>query len=277
MLNDLAKIPNRGHHHTRKYDYPTLRVFVRWVDELRHRFTPLPVGTTRSVFRLLFPEEDAQRKYGLQEKLLCSHLAQCISVPIEEIRCWDAKGASGCLGQELYEVMLTRSSTVILAPYLSSSGSQYVQGDQNNENSPSISDVDNLLDELASTSEYSAFSLQFNNPSARTPQTILRQLYRLLSPSDASFVTQIILKDLRPLIYPLPTQHYTSALTSYNSNSIQPLSIQDAMRVWDISGQLLKAYRLNPVIDNVTLAFDKSTNLLETISKIGSFIQVITS
>jgi DNA ligase-4 len=137
--------------------------------------------------------------------------------------------------------------------------------------------VDNLLDELASTSEYSVFSLHFNNPTPRTPQTILRQLYRLLSPSDAAFVTQIILKDLRPLLYPLPSQHYTSALTSYNSNSIQPLSIQDAMRVWDISGRLLKAYRLNPVIDNVTLAFDKSTNLLETVSNIGSFIQVITS
>ena len=114
LLNDLAKIPNREHHRARN-DYPTRRVFVRWVDELRHRFTPLPVGTTRSVFRLLFPEEDAQRKYGMQEKLLCSHLAQCISVPIEKIRRWDAKGASGCLGQELYEVLLTRSSMVILA------------------------------------------------------------------------------------------------------------------------------------------------------------------
>ena len=49
------------------------------------------------------------------------------------------------------------------------------------------------------------------------------------------------------------------------------------MRVWDISGRLLRAYRLNPVIDNVTLAFDKSTNLLETVSNIGSFIQVNTS
>ena len=158
-----------------------------------------------------------------------------------------------------------------------SSGSQYVQEDQNIENSPSIFDVDNLLDELASTSGYSVFSLHFNNPTPRTPQTILRQLYRLLSPSDAAFVTQIILKDLRPLLHPLPSQHYTSALTSYNSNSIQPLSIQDAMRVWDISGRLLRAYRLNPVIDNVTLAFDKSTNLLETVSNIGSFIQVNTS
>ncbi|KAF8325927.1 hypothetical protein F5887DRAFT_1065164 [Amanita rubescens] len=206
--------------------------FVCWVDELRRRFTLLPAGTTRSVFRLLFPEEDVQRKYGMQEKLLCTHLAQCTSVPIEELRRWDVEGFSGCLGQEFQKALLTRSSTSIESPL-------------------SISDVDNLLDELASTSEYSAFSLRSNNPTPRTPQTILRQLYRSLSPSDASFVTQIILKDLRPLLYPLPSDHYTSALTSYNSNSVQPLSVEDAMRIWDVSGQLLKAYRLKPVIDSI--------------------------
>lgn len=132
-----------------------------------------------------------------------------------------------------------------------------------------------MLDELASTSEYSAFSLRSNNPTPRTPRTILRQLYRSLSPSDASFVTQIILKDLRPLLYPLPSDHYTSALTSYNSNSAQPLSVEDAMRIWDVSGQLLKAYRLKPVIDSVTIASEESVNLLGTVPVVGSFIQVI--
>ncbi|KAF8343411.1 hypothetical protein F5887DRAFT_1062181 [Amanita rubescens] len=238
-----------------KHNHPALRVFVCWVDELRRRFTLLPAGTTRSVFRLLFPEEDVQRKYGMQEKLLCTHLAQCTSVPIEELRRWDVEGFSGCLGQEFQKALLTRSSTE----------------DQSIESPLSISDVDNLLDELASTSEYSAFSLRSNNPTPRTPQTILRQLYRSLSPSDASFVTQIILKDLRPLLYPLPSDHYTSALTSYNSNSVQPLSVEDAMRIWDVSGQLLKAYRLKPVIDSVTIASEDSVNLL---GMVGSFIQI---
>ena len=115
LLNEVWKIHSHRHHRGRKEGHPAFRVFSCWVDELRRRFTPLPAGTTHSVFRLLFPEEDVQRKYGMQEKLLCAHLAQCTSVPIEELRYWDVEGSSGCLGQELQKALLTRSSTVIPA------------------------------------------------------------------------------------------------------------------------------------------------------------------
>jgi hypothetical protein len=47
------------------------------------------------------------------------------------------------------------------------------------------------------------------------------------------------------------------------------------MRIWDVSGQLLKAYRLKPVIDSVTIASEESVNLLGTVPVVGSFIQVI--
>lgn len=47
------------------------------------------------------------------------------------------------------------------------------------------------------------------------------------------------------------------------------------MRVWDVSGQLLKAYRLKPVIDSVTIASEEPVKSLATAPVVGSFIQVI--
>lgn len=101
-------------------NYPTLRVFVRWLDGLRKHFTPLPEGTTRSIFRLLFPEEDVRRKYGIQENRLASFLAKWIGVPDRKLQCWKAAGASGCLGLELRQMLVIRSSKVnhIRLPFL---------------------------------------------------------------------------------------------------------------------------------------------------------------
>lgn len=57
-----------------------------------------------------------------------------------------------------------------------------------------------------------------------------------LSPMGAAIVVQIILKDLRPLLYPLPeavAEHYTSALLGWKSNALQLLTISQAVRVWE--------------------------------------------
>jgi DNA ligase-4 len=92
----------------------------------------------------------------------------------------------------------------------------------------SIAEVDNLLEELASHSGYSDISVRANARATRRPKsTIIRALYRSLSPLDASFLTQIILKDLRPLLYPLADTHYTVALKSFNSVAVTHLS-----KVW---------------------------------------------
>ncbi|KAF8636408.1 hypothetical protein AX17_003590 [Amanita inopinata Kibby_2008] len=248
-----------GHKHG-KGTYPALRVFARWTEELRRCFVPLPNGTTRNVFRLLFPEEDARRKYGMQEKMLCLNLAECLGVSGEEFRRWNLEEASGCLGHEVKRVLLSRSS-----------------GCQEANNLLSLSEVNNLLDELASTSEYSHASLHLRYPTTvrRSRKTILRCLYRSLSPTDASFVTQIILKDLRPLLYPLQSGHFTPALMKFNSVSVKMLSIVDAMRAWDSSGTMLRTYRLRGIIDDVTTAFEERRDSRpDETCLIGVFIQM---
>ena len=96
-----------------------------------------------------------------------------------------------------------------------------------------ILQVDRLLTQLASLSSFSHSSIQQNPdlPSSRTE--ILKILYSSLSPAEASFLTQIILKDLRPVLYPSREAHYTAALRHQKSNSVVCLDAVDALKVWD--------------------------------------------
>jgi DNA ligase-4 len=94
--------------------------------------------------------------------------------------------------------------------------------------------VDKLLDELAATCPFSDTSLR--NPNARPKLDVLKALYKNMPPLDAQFVTQIILKDLRPVLYPLPAMHYTAALKEYNSKSVHMLCKADAVKVWHSVG-----------------------------------------
>jgi len=52
-------------------------------------------------FRLLFPEEDTKRKYGIQEKQLAGFLSEILGVSRKELESWDLQDATGCLGNEL--------------------------------------------------------------------------------------------------------------------------------------------------------------------------------
>ncbi|KAF8625598.1 hypothetical protein AX15_005289 [Amanita polypyramis BW_CC] len=257
LVNRLSTIELHRHpqHRSINREYPALQVFYHWLEELRRRFTLSP-GTTRTIFRLLFPEEDVRRKYGMQEKRLCFHLAQCLGVPNDELLRWSTRDGSGCLGQEVQRVLSTRSNTV-----------NY----QDPVGPLSISDVDSLLDELALASEYPAAALHFKTPAPRNRHIVLRHLYCSLSPFDSSYVTQIILKDLRPLLYPLPSSHYSSALTEHNTVSVRPLTIEDAMLTWDPSGQLLRTYRLRPTIDDIVV-FEENADVEQGTT--GSFIQM---
>ena len=59
------------------------------------------------MLRLLFPEDDTQRKFGLQEALLAQYLGQCLDSSTvftggaKQLRAWSQESASGCLGGEL--------------------------------------------------------------------------------------------------------------------------------------------------------------------------------
>ncbi|KAF7356774.1 DNA ligase [Mycena venus] len=221
--------------------YPALATLKNWISTLRSKFSPLPENTTAIVFRLLFPEEDARRKYDMQETRLASALADCFGCDHVPLGQWAANGSSGCLGEQVLKVLNKTSSHA--ADYISPL---------------SIAEVDDLLEELASHSAYSSISVRNNNPRAtrRSKSVILRALYRSLSPLDASFLTQIILKDLRPLLYPLPHVHYTVALKSFNSVSLIQLSKEDAMNAWDPTRQMLSIYRIRSGFDDAAAAFD---------------------
>jgi DNA ligase-4 len=101
----------------------------------------------------------------------------------------------------------------------------------------------------------------FSDPSLRklpprTRRVILFDLYRSIPALDASFLTQIILKDLRPLLFPIAETHYTAALTKYNTKSVAPLTIEDAMRAWDHSGRMLKIYKVRASLHEAANAFE---------------------
>lgn len=99
-----------------------------------------------------------------------------------------------------------------------------------------ISELDTLLDELAASSSFSQLSQLPDAP--RPIKRILTILYCdwKLSPYALSVLTQIILRDLRPLKDPipcLPIRNPTSLLRIKTNNSPSQLSLKDAMMCWD--------------------------------------------
>ncbi|KAG6839641.1 hypothetical protein C0991_000589 [Blastosporella zonata] len=103
----------------------------------------------------------------------------------------------------------------------------------------SISQVEDLLDELASTSGYTHYSIHKKYP------------------QDAGFLAQIILKDLRPIMYPLRETHYAASLLEQNTASVMMLSKEDAMNVWDPSKWMLSSYRVKSTFTETANGFEK--------------------
>ncbi|KAI0955281.1 hypothetical protein AcW1_006907 [Taiwanofungus camphoratus] len=225
-----------------------LAKFRKWIAELRRLYVPLPPDTTAIVFRLLFPDEDVRRKYGMKETRLARHLAEIYAVSTsangrgERLLKWKGEDTPGCLGLEVRNI-LEANITV-------------------NENIMSIAQVDALLTELASTCAFSASAVRHSSSGKdanRPAHIILRDLYTPLTPDEACIVTQIILKDLRPLLYPLPPDqmHYTASLLRYNSRSAAMLTKYDAMREWDPSGLMLASYRVRASLDEAAVVYEQ--------------------
>lgn len=122
----------------------------------------------------------------------------------------------------------------------------------------SFTEMDALLDELASTSAYSCLILRKTHPAPRRPRdAILRSIYSTLPALDAALVTQIVLKDLRPLLYPVAETHFTAALKKYSSVALYVLSKEAAMSVWDPSGGMLRCYRVRSTLDEASASFEE--------------------
>ena len=78
-------------------------IFASWVAQLPR---PVPAGTGKHIFRLLFPHEGSRRRYGLKETLLARELERILGV--QGLTKWDAvnwngrhEGGTGCLGKEV--------------------------------------------------------------------------------------------------------------------------------------------------------------------------------
>ncbi|KAG6898310.1 hypothetical protein C0992_011901 [Termitomyces sp. T32_za158] len=265
LLREISKAPSHKVSSSHRYgtpNYPALNIFRRWVNKLRNDFSPLPPGTTAIVFKLLFPEEDHHRKFNMQETRLARNIADSFGIDKAFLENWLCENASGCLGEEL-RLALERTSTTVgghISPL-------------------SIAQVDELLDELASTSGYSHESVRKkyspNKRRARLP--VIKDLFRTLSPIDASFLTQIILKDLRPILYPLRDTHYIASLMGHNATSVKMLCKEDAMNIWDPSRWMLNSYRVKATFTETANEFERpSSERSPNVPKIGVPVAVAT-
>ncbi|TFK32795.1 hypothetical protein BDQ12DRAFT_691997 [Crucibulum laeve] len=256
-----AEDPSLGRDSANNTDYPAYHVLERWIANLRRRFGSMPAGTTAIVFRLLFPDQDVRRKYDLQETRLGRTLADCLGVERDKLTKWKQEDASGSLGTEVRKVLKK------LCPYAEG----YI--------APlTIVQVDELLNELASNSSYSHKSIHAKYPPGirRKRIIIFQDLFRQLPPDDSCFLTQIILKDLRPVLYPLSEAHYTSALRNFKSNSVRMLTLEHAMKAWDTTGWLLKCYRVRSEMDVATNSYDLPADKKYELTKpiTGTVVQI---
>ena len=89
----------------------------------------------------------------------------------------------------------------------------------------------------------------------------MRTLYRQMSPLEAAVLTQIILKDLRPLLYPQLELDSTTALRDYNTKAVKILIKESAMRAWDLSNRMNKSYRMRWDLDDAARAFESGNEV----------------
>ena len=121
----------------------------------------------------------------------------------------------------------------------------------------SIHRVDELLDELASHSGFSQMSQQpFHKRTEPRPQrAILREMYTQVTPHEAAFLTQIILQDLRPVLYPLPIVNTTwNLLYPGPKDKRCELGLYHTMRSWHV--EMPRVYRLCASLDQAARAIE---------------------
>jgi len=147
---------------------------------------------------------------------------------------WDrgGDGGTGCLGREVELIMKNR----VRLPLVYRDQLRELQVPPGTRSTLGIAALDSVLDELAAPSLFSQLSQPPTRPRAQI--TILKLLYRKshLSPYALSVLTQIILRDLRPLLSPLPhlpIRNPTAMLLLRSTAGPSQLGLYEAMRCWD--------------------------------------------
>ncbi|PVF99886.1 hypothetical protein CPB86DRAFT_730576 [Serendipita vermifera] len=234
LVRDLATLCfTIGRTTTQKSNIHPLQIFERFVHSNRNS-GPLRDGTDVIIFHLLFPEEDVSRKYGMQETRLSKVLAKVLvsqGMPerqIAGISKWDAPyedtgaGRHGCLGEEVRQVLNVSNQN------------------RNNHGGKTIHDLESSLNQLARHCRFSQHSAFGDETPLQSVESILNDLYTSVNPEEAAFITQVILKDLRPLYYSLTMVHTTYNLLKEKSK-VHEFKLHQAMRVWH--PQLPSIYR----------------------------------
>ncbi|KAF8527280.1 hypothetical protein JB92DRAFT_2553330, partial [Gautieria morchelliformis] len=240
----------------------------QWFTHLRRYYKVIPPHTCKIFFRLFFPEEDVRRRYNIKETVLARTLATDIFGLSKHPRgvgdaCrlmeWSAyadavdNARQGCLGIEVEKALVDR--------YSPRQGS-----------SPSLQKIDTLLDELAALSGYSHLEGPRARPQ-RTRASILRDLYLDLDPLEAKFMTQIILKDLRPVLYPLAETHTTKSLLHYKSNALHVLSKWEVMSAW--RSCMPRIYRVRATLDEAARAVETLPSMEQISSDHEVFLPIL--
>jgi DNA ligase 4 len=261
-----GKVKNTAEHENSVY----VRTLKNWTKALHERHAPLSQGTTTTFFRLFFPGEDVSRKYGLRETRLARYLAHILGADTI-LGTWNEENAEGCLGVELRKVLEKGSSVSGWNATLGACINSSLQG---GAESRSMNDIDDLLSKLASTSAFSSTDLRASISPRHKPREILCDLYRLATPVSAAVITQIILKDLRPLLYPLKESHYRAQLLQYNSQAVYMLTKEQAAWVWDSTGKMAGALKTRASLYEAIEACENPEHFVRP--KIGVSIPVST-
>ena len=248
-ISQIKPVP-AGQHQDATCASRALPIFRQWLSAI----TDASPRDGIVLFRLLFPENDIRRRYGLRETMLARELPKALGFSSDALACWrdgseasimyedidPTKRRSGCFGHHLEAVLAPRREFTM-------------------ENAPSleIHRLDALLDELASHCEFTCNEIKVANldQPRRSRSSILVELFSPLSAKEASYLVQIILRDVTPLLYPLPSSIAEAALTKYNSCSYQELGLLDALREWH--WVLPTIYRYRADIDEAFLVLER--------------------
>ncbi|GAA5927226.1 hypothetical protein JCM1841_004252 [Sporobolomyces salmonicolor] len=199
-----------------------------WINKIKEVHTrpdsPLPAGTMTLFFRVLFPEQGVRRRYGYQELTLARALEKYFRVPEGKFGQWSApsegarSASTGCLGAEV-------------ALWLDRKGKR-----RESSGEMTLGRVDELLDELASYSEFSAPDVRElrARPAFRTRTTssILYDLLSSLNSAETALMIQLILRDISPLLYPPPSASGDISLSRYCTTAYDRVDPYMAMREW---------------------------------------------
>ena len=120
LLHRIASVPPQSKPRSKGSNItsPELTALRHWIRKLAR---PLHQRTGVILFRLLFPEKDSRRRYGLQETTLVKALGRALNLPpsaVNSLMRWaqpdgsTSTATSGCLGKEINDVLALRFSGV---------------------------------------------------------------------------------------------------------------------------------------------------------------------